>query len=243
MNSSEPKNSKVEFDVNDFEFLDDLDEMLTERDMQEEKTSKKAENQDLTYRIYKTVHSDKINGPTEEEEAAKRLKDAKKKHMESGEHDFFQKKIKRSYDSIDEAAQDLNADLNIEELDQNIFSQLKDRVVDHEASFFAFLNIEFNILNKKMINCSRKCFANLEASFNQAELCANNCRLGINTALNLTLEQQNNISSQLQTCLQKTKNFEGATDRTNSFVNCYEELIKDMDKTKATLRAEFVNYI
>jgi len=47
---------------------------------------------------------------------------------------------------------------NIKDLDMNLFKKMHQEVKQSEIKFYAFLNKEFNILNKKSLICAYNCY-------------------------------------------------------------------------------------
>ena len=46
----------------------------------------------------------------------------------------------------------------IQKIDMNLFKAMNEEVKQSEIKFYAFLNKEFNILNRKYIKCSYDCY-------------------------------------------------------------------------------------
>lgn len=113
-------------------------------------------------------------------------------------------------------------------------------IAREEAKFMAFLNIEFNILNKKMVTCFRNCYSDyLNTSHKEAKECFSNCRTKVQNIFNLTKEKQLTISSRVETCLQESKNMKFANDSTSAFISCYENVIQDITKCKEELKLRY----
>jgi hypothetical protein len=144
---------------------------------------------------------------------------------------------------------DKNVESNVEMLEKSDKTMLQDvteTIKKREIKFFAFLNKEFNVLNKKMINCSIICYSNPKMfTVNEAKLCAESCHKNIKEAGKFAEQLQEVKKEKLVNCLDKAKDYElnKADDKVASFFKCYEELLMDFDIMEKEIKSEFNNYI
>lgn len=124
--------------------------------------------------------------------------------------------------------------------------ELKQNLVNEEVKFEAFLNIKFNILNKKMIKCCKLCYEIRSKKLKEYNNCENNCRNGIKEAFKYTEEKYKNSIEQLNSCIQNAKdNVEqrGFDDFNGNVFACYKSLVSKIDLIKNDLEKEFSFYI
>ena len=145
--------------------------------------------------------------------------------------------------NLDEA----NKYFNIEDpelVEQNQVQMLKEAFSFEEAKLMGFLNIEFNILNKKMINCCSLCFSNLDKTYKQVNLCVKNCRVGTKQAHKFTETLLNEINDKHEECLLKSRNLrENPSDPNQNFLKCYSNLTNEFEIFKKKAKEEYSNYI
>lgn len=141
--------------------------------------------------------------------------------------------------------EEISPDSNSYELsssDKADLLDLKERFSLEEAKFHAFLNIEFNILNRKLMSCSKYCYSNTEKTYQQAYTCINNCKKTIKSAKKFTEEVEQSLISQHATCLEEIK-LPSIEDQNKRFISCYDKLIVNMEEAKKNLKSEFQFYV
>lgn len=118
---------------------------------------------------------------SEEEEKIKQIIEGKIKNDEtfvgSTTDEDFLNLNDETYKKFNVMKDAQNIDSEIERIDKDNFLALKQKVEDKEVHFYAFLNKEFNILNRKFLNCSMKCYDNPEVfsyfnNFNRNRRCS-----------------------------------------------------------------------
>lgn len=159
--------------------------------------------------------------------------------------DIRQEQIK-SFDDALEAFEVNNIDSQydlIEEDERDSFSKLQEVVRVREVRFYAFLNKEFNILNKKMFNCCSFCYSNPKLfTIEDANLCTEKCHDNIREAHRYVENLQNEKEEKLTQCLDKAKSMDGQ-DIMVKFSKCYDEMLFDLDNIEKDIQSEFSNYI
>jgi hypothetical protein len=246
----------------EYDYLDDLDEFLDssegkdfmsymdEKTTQDQKDSKIDNYFEDTKKLsnpMEKIYSNKFVKNLDKDEIQQ--EENSKKHILNNENSLYGKDLLLGekgveFENLDEAIKflDLN-NLNIQEQDKNKILELKERFSLEEAKFLAFLNIEFNILNKKMISCSQKCYKDTTKKVRESVVCLNNCRVGIKKAFSYTDNAQKEIVSKHNTCIQELKNFKYISDKTSNFIDCYDELKNDIIDAKKDLKREFNFYV
>lgn len=136
----------------------------------------------------------------------------------------------------------IESKLDLETANNQLIKDLTEKFKLQEAKMLAFLNIEFNILNKKMITCNKNCY-NPSRTMKQVNVCLSNCRYGISKAYKFTADLQNSLVSSNDTCLQKIKNTNSGKGIGEEFVACYEQLIVKFKDSEKLLKSEYSNYI
>jgi hypothetical protein len=146
--------------------------------------------------------------------------------------------IKRNSESQNEA---------IEESDRAAFNDAMEAIKKFEYRFYAFLNKEFNILNKKMIKCSMMCYDDPKMfTCQEAKICAEKCHQNIKEAQKFTENVQEKSRTKLQTCIENAREFKSenvSDDKVTSFFKCYDNLIEDFNSMEKEIKQEFSYYI
>ena len=258
---SEKENKKKMKIETNLDYLDDLDDFL-ESDEGKDFLKFIDENQDkkdFKFNLDSTsdknilfdFHSqDKIRNIIEEKNKPKKyesksifdiVEDSNKSEVEKNSRLHERNK---NFENLDDALKKLNLEnMTIEKFDNEKINELRNRFSLEEAKYLSFLNKEFNILNKKMINCSKKCFLDISKKVSEANLCTKNCKIGIKNAYNFALNKQKEITSDHETCLQDLKSFNFEIDKTNAFINCYGKLQRLFSEAKEDLQKEFSYYL
>lgn len=141
---------------------------------------------------------------------------------------------------------DLSNVAKLESDDLDTLNESLEVVKKNEYRFYAFLNKEFNVLNKKLIRCSMVCYNNHTLfSVKDAKSCTDVCRDNINEAKNYANQLIEESSGKLLECIEKKKKFEEiqTEDRVVSFLKCYEDLIDDFGIMENKIKQEFANFI
>lgn len=242
-------NKKLNF-TEKFSYLDDLDEyILTQNTEAKErvnfiqKTNELIDEKDYhnpiaayNKKLYNSLHGDlQIENKLKEDEKDK----VRVNYENTPKGAFFKDKLKA--ETFEEALKEIDIEqTKIDNLNFKIIENLKERVFNEEASLIAYLNIEFNILNKKSLSCCKNCFTNYDITINQAKLCVNNCKVGIKDVYDFVDNEFKTLKGNLVTCLSDTKIIK---EKQEKFSGCYEKLITEMKEMRNTLREEFSYYI
>lgn len=146
--------------------------------------------------------------------------------------------VKRNAESHNEA---------IEDSDRAAFNDAMEAIKKFEFRFYAFLNKEFNILNKKMIKCSMMCYDDPNMfSCKEAKICAEKCHQNIKEAQKFTETVQEKSRTKLQSCIENAREFNTenvSDDKVTSFFKCYDNLIEDFNTMEKEIKQEFSYYI
>ncbi len=244
------KDKKIKFN-DKYTYLDDLDEyILTQNTEASERLKKIKQTNELieeearknplseyNKKLYNTLHGDEGEIDTKLFEDPKDI--ARINYQSTPKGYFYKDNFKAK--TFEEALKEIDIEQTKEDnFNYTLIENLKERVSNEEASMIAYLNIEFNILNKKTLSCCRSCFTSYDIEINQAKLCVNNCKVGINEAYNFVDDEFKNLKGNLMTCLSDNKVFK---EKQAKFTSCYEKLITQMKDMKNVLKEEFSYYV
>jgi hypothetical protein len=131
--------------------------------------------------------------------------------------------------------------------DKEAFQDAVNAIKKFEYRFYAYLNKEFNILNKKMIKCSMICYDDPKLfTTTDAKLCAEKCHQNIREAAKFAENLQEKSKVKLAECIEKAKEFNEenlAQDKVTNFFKCYDNLIGDFSQMEKEIIREFSYYI
>jgi hypothetical protein len=144
---------------------------------------------------------------------------------------------------------DRNASSNeemMENSDKQLLGDANEVLKNREIKFYAFLNKEFNILNKKMIKCSAFCYSDPKMfSVYEAKICAEKCHKNIQEASKFAENIQEEKKENLLSCIENAREYrlDSGDDKVSLFFKCYESLLLDFDTIEEKIKNEFANYI
>jgi hypothetical protein len=256
--------NKSPFDsiMKEYSFLDDY-----EKDLSQSKTinSHKKESQVKTDKSMnsESIKKDSILNNYKEEEPeiplieqqANQLNDEKEKMNKTRYGAFVNKNL--DYDKLDDldyVYSNLEVDRSkksqeeiIEGQDRNALKDAQESVKKFEYRFYAFLNKEFNILNKKMLKCSIICYQDPNAfTTREAKLCAEACHKNIQGAAKFVEDLQEKTREKLSQCIESAKDFtteNSGDEKVVVFFNCYDNLIADFGIMEKEIKKEFSYFI
>jgi hypothetical protein len=134
-----------------------------------------------------------------------------------------------------------------ESSDREAFTDAMNTIKKFEYKFYAFMNKEFNILNKKMIRCSMICYDDPKLfTSNEAKLCAEKCHQNIKEAAKFAENLQEKNKTKLLTCIESAKEFNSESlgeDKVVTFFKCYDTLIDDFNQMEREIKREYSYYI
>lgn len=88
----------------------------------------------------------------------------------------------------------------VDNMNEQMFEYLYQRMKDRQIKFYAFLNKEFNIMNFKSARCSYHCFDSTDRSVSQVNDCLKLCREGLNNCRDFAHNIQKNAEKDLEIC-------------------------------------------
>lgn len=94
----------------------------------------------------------------------KDIEEQKKKYAQTARGKFGTKPInhnmtlEEAYDALEVKRDAESVNDMIEDTDKKNFEKIKQNIKNREIKYFAFLNKEYNILNKKLVNCCVFCY-------------------------------------------------------------------------------------
>lgn len=244
-------NKKLFDQINkEYSFLDDYELELKQNanNSQQPIQNQKPLNNDKN-EIYLNNYNIK-EGKTHEEEFQEKLMQEKQKQSKTDYGKLISRQLKENM-TIDEAYKELDIPTNvdseaefIEKVDNKNFGELHEVIQNSEIRFYAFLNKEYNILNKKMIKCCLLCYENPKMfTVYQSKICAETCQKNIKEASKFVENLQEEKKNKLMQCSNTAKDIKNGTDPLSNFNTCYEDLIKDFEDMEIKIRTEFSNYI
>jgi hypothetical protein len=135
----------------------------------------------------------------------------------------------------------------LESHDRVALKDAQEAVKKFEYRFYAFLNKEFNILNKKMLKCSIICYQDPKTfTTKEAKLCAEACHKNIQGAAKFVEDLQEKTREKLSNCIEDAKDFKtenSGEEKVVVFFNCYDNLIKDFESMEKEIKKEFSYFI
>jgi len=134
----------------------------------------------------------------------------------------------------------------IENMNENMVTFLRERLEERQIKFYAFLNKEFNQLNYKSAHCSSHCFDNLGKSIPEVNDCLKICKSGINDCRQFATNLQKDAEKELEKCQNASAELfkNGAKgDPIISWISCYEKLLLGFNKMEELVKEEFSNFI
>lgn len=252
INNNSNNNKKLEYGLNNLSFLDDIDEFIIDTDVDEAHINKVDldqnninKNTSYSERLYKNLHQDYTYKEDYYKQQSNKIKELKNKINKEKDIDYDSLNNAKS---LEEAVDILQLEkLTEEKLDNNLINLTKAKVLEEETEFYAFLNIEFNILNKKMIECSKNCFDYekikdklIDNSIKKSLNCQRNCRLYIDEKVKITEDYEKEVESNLKTCLQAKRILNNNNDLSLGFSKCYTKLITDLKEVRHKLKEEYL---
>lgn len=234
-----------------FSFLDDLDDYIlksnqdAEERVKETKIKKKIIEK-ITEENAISKHNENLyyllNNKQKEKEEVDFIDNRRLQFKDSNRSKFFSKDISNAK-SLEEAYEELEISKeSIDKINLSEFEILRNKVIDEEISLLAYLNTEFNLLNKKMYKCLGLCYKSNEVLFKQAKLCESNCRVGCNNAYNFVDDIYKDMKNTITTCLNDQK-MDVEKMVFSKYNECYSDLIKNFKESRINIQEELSNYI
>lgn len=149
------------------------------------------------------------------------------------------------YENLNVPKVNSNSELN-EYSHKEVLKDANETVKKLEYRYYAFLNKEFNILNKKMIKCSMICYDNPNLfTVNEAKMCAEKCHYNIKEAKKFAEKVHEREKEKLTKCLEEAAEFSknNSEDKISSFFTCYKTLAENFKNMENEIKTEFSNYI
>jgi hypothetical protein len=191
----------------------------------------------------------------QEDEHLSEIEKAKQKYQQTRYGQFASKDLDPSkledpnylYENL-EIKKNIDSQTEMNEIqDKEAFQDAVNAIKKFEYRFYAFLNKEFNVLNKKMIRCSMICYDDPKLfSVNEAKICAEKCHQNIREAAKFAENLQEKNKNKLMECIEKAREFKDenlADDKVTNFFKCYDNLIEDFNTMEKEIKREFSYYI
>lgn len=239
----------------EYSFLDDYENEVRERRSKSNNKSNIKENFKSSHQILNDNKKFMNNYPEDGAPSEEFDEDEeRRKYYETRYGSFVYKSLDPSkMNDMEYVYKNLEVDRNvesnvdlIEKSDKVMLQDVTETLKRREIKFYAFLNKEFNVLNKKMVNCSIMCYSNPKMfTVNDAKICAESCHKNIKEAGKYAENLQENRKEKLVNCLDKAKEYEfnKADDKVAAFFKCYEDLLMDFDVMEKQIKSEFSNFI
>jgi hypothetical protein len=191
----------------------------------------------------------------QEDSQLSEIESAKQKYQQTRYGKFASKELDVSkledkdylYENL-EIKKSIDSQTEVNEIqDKEAFEDAVKAIKKFEFRFYAFLNKEFNILNKKMIRCSMICYDDPKLfTVNEAKICAENCHQNIRNAAKFAENLQEKNKTKLMECIEKAREFKEenlSEDKVTNFFKCYDNLIEDFSTMEKEMKREFSYYI
>ena len=236
----------------EYSFLDDYETEIRER----KTNSKQPPNRNAATNENTIQNKKFLNNYPEFENSPENVDEyeLKRRYNNSRYGSFINKSLNPSkLNEVDYVYKNLEVDRNVtsnvellENSDKQMLQDVEETIKKREIQFYAILNKEFNILNRKMISCSLLCYDNPKLfTVNEAKLCAESCHRNIKAAGKFAHDIQEEKKEKLLNCLDQAKDYElnKSDDKIASFFKCYEDLLFDFDSMEKQIKSEYSNYI
>ena len=182
------------------------------------------------------------------EEAIKREQDKlKEKPWKEQEYEAWKKlkeQTKMDFDPDDKSHDEMREFFRvskeknaIENMNEQVFDYLYQRMKETQVTFYAFLNKEFNVMNFKSARCSMHCFDSTDRQVSEVNECLKLCREGIQGCKQYAYKLQKKAEQEVEVCQNDSKSFKTLTDPVFHWVSCYEKLLLKFDNRQYLLAA------
>jgi hypothetical protein len=131
----------------------------------------------------------------------------------------------------------------VDDMSEQMFVHLHQRLKLRQLTWFAFLNKEFNTLNFKSAKCSMHCFDDASVPLNEVNKCLQVCRTGIKDCHEFAHVLQKEADKELKQCTTEAEDQKNLTDPVTHWISCYEKLILRFDAMETNIHEEFSNFV
>jgi hypothetical protein len=237
----------------EYSFLDDYENERKERLANSQKNQKRQDNTSNMNKNQRFFNNYPQNEKTSGDDMNNEEMESRK-YLNTRYGSFVNKSLDPSkMDDLEYVYKNLEVDRNVESntqllenSDKQMLEDVTETIKKKEIKLYAFLNKEFNILNRKMINCSILCYSDPNLfTVHEAKLCAESCHKNIKEAAKFAEHLNEEKKEKLVNCLDRAKDHEmnKSEDKIASFFKCYEDLLMDFEAMEKEIKLEFANYI
>jgi len=242
----------------DYGFLEDYEQEYAHMKKFPQKTkinNNPIQTQNIENKKYLNNYKIEPEEIKQEDTQLSEIESAKQKYQQTRYGKFASKELDTSkledpeylYENL-EIKKNIDSQYDMNEIqDREAFQDAVNAIKKFEFRFYAFLNKEFNILNKKMIRCSMICYDDPNLfTVNEAKICAEKCHHNIKTAAKFAENLQEKNKTKLMECIENARQFKEenlSDDKVTNFFKCYDNLIEDFTTMEKEIKREFSYYI